>query len=298
MIVQSIGAAVLIVLLARVPAYSDEGQWAVLETSHFAVYYRPGHEDLAKRAGGDAEAALARTAPRLWGYPSERIPVYVYHNRREFIRDTGLPGSKLVVGVAYSRRGLMRVDGSQYFASLPPVIAHELVHVLIDRRMGSRVYGVPLWLNEGLAEMLSGADRFTSRMVLNQAASTGGLLTFSSLAEQFPDGPLGELAYCQSRAFVEYLSQRGNALLAALDRIAAGSSADEAFARSFGATIGDLELAWRRTLTARRGVDWFSIADTVGVALLLLAGLYLAYKGIQRRRRRIIEEWEAEEANP
>lgn len=288
-------ALILLAILASAHAMAEEERWVVLETPHFAVHHRAGHEELAKRAGSDAEAALSRIAPRLWGYPTGRIPVYVYHNRREFIRDTGFPGSKLVVGVAYSQGGLMRVDGSQYFASLPPVIAHELVHLLIDRRMGDRVLAVPLWLNEGLAEMLSGSDRFTSRAVLDQAVSSGGLLPFSTLTEQFPEGRLAELAYCQSRAFVEHLSQRGEALLRALDLMASGTSTDEAFAQAFGSSLADLELAWRRSLAARRGVDWFAVADTLGVALFLLGGLYLAYRGIVRRRRRIIEEWEAEE---
>jgi len=293
--VWGVAALLFMELLFGADASAAERPWSRMETPHFAVYYPPGHEDLAERAGADAEAALRRIAPRLWGYPTGRIPIYVYYNRREFIRDTGFPGSKLVVGVAYSQGGLMRVDGSQYFATLPPVIAHELVHLLIDRRTGDRASAVPLWLNEGLAEMLSGSDRFTSWAVLQQAASSGGLLPFSTLTEQFPEGRLGELAYCQSRAFVEHLSRRGGALVTAVDLIASGASADEAFARSFGSSIADLELEWRRSLAVRRGVDWFALADTLGVALILLGGLYLAYRGVLRRKRRIMEEWEAEE---
>lgn len=270
--------------------------WRGMETPHFAVYYRPGQQALAERAAADAESALAKIAPRLWGYPKGRIPVYVYHNRKEFIADTGIPGRELVVGVAYSAGELMRIDGSRYFAEISPVIAHELTHILLYKRMGSRILSVPVWLNEGLAVMLSGTAELPSALILQQAASTGSLLSMKSLQSSFPSGSLSDLAYAQSRSFVEYLSEQPSKLLRTLDAIAEGSSPEEAFRKVYGKSIEELELAWRQSLAAKRGLDWLGLAGTIGVGVLMLFGLYMAYRGVLLRKRRIIEEWEEEQS--
>ncbi|MGC8834360.1 MAG: peptidase MA family metallohydrolase [Armatimonadota bacterium] len=288
-------ALLMIICAAAAAPSSAAGLWLSKETSHFTVYYRPGQQALAERTAADAESALAKIAPKLWGYPKDRIPVYVYHNRREFIADTGIPGRELVVGVAYSAGELMRIDGSRYFAEISPVIAHELTHILLYKRIGSRISSVPVWLNEGLAVMLSGTAELPSALILQQAASTGSLLSMKSLQDSFPSGSLTDLAYAQSLSFVEYLSRQPGKPLHTLDAIAEGSSSEEAFRKIYGKSIEELEFAWRQSLAAKHGWDWLGLAGTIGVGVLMLFGLYLAYRGVLLRKRRIIEEWEEEE---
>lgn len=282
----------LVLAIASGRSASSASPWLTLTTSHFLVRYHPGDLTPAQRVADSAKDALARIAPKLWGSPSNRIPIFVYTNRPEFARDTRTAPADLVVGVAYGQTDTIRVDASQAFERIPPIVAHELVHILISQRMGSRVDRVPRWLNEGLAESLSGSSGLRSAELLRQASYTGDFIPFEQLTYAMPTGARGALAYAQSRAFVQFLGQSdpsSKLMRALLDRIRAGTTADAAFRAVYGDSLKDLEARWQRSLSPR-GWSVFDILNTFGVALAFLVALYLAYRGIVRRKRRIILE--------
>ena len=115
--------------------------------------------------------------------------------------------------------------------------------------------GVPLWLNEGLAEygnveQDSGYDRY-----LEWAVATNRLFPFSSL-NRFPGNPnLTLVAYGQSKSFIEFLVKKypKENMKNLMKEISNRKSINESFISSYGKNLNDLEDEWKSTLLSIDG---------------------------------------------
>lgn len=96
---------------------------------------------------------------------------------------------------------------------LDSVLLHELTHVVLgdlERRLSGHRRRVPRWLHEGLAQVIAGSRYLggDDHLVWFRAR-TGRLLSFSSLAEHFPeDVEMLRVAYAQSSSFIAWLDAR------------------------------------------------------------------------------------------
>ena len=161
-------------------------------------------------------------------------------------------GSLITEGQAFATENIVIVDGGS--RSALGVSTHEITHIIVARATKDSYTGVPLWLNEGLAEYGniepdSGYDRY-----LEWAVDTNRLFPFSSL-NRFPGNPnLTLVAYGQSRSFIEYLVKQypkqnmKNLMKGISDR----KSFDESFLTAYGKNLNDIERDWISTLTSNQ----------------------------------------------
>ena len=201
------------------------------------------------------------------------------------------------VALAYPEANIILMDAhSLVKGDGQNTLRHELVHVALGR-LG---HNWPRWFHEGLAQQVTGEQRYsvTQYATLARAVNTDRVFRFEDLAEGFPDLPLDvEIAYAQSAAFVAWLHDRhGPAGFGALvDGVRAGEPFETSFGKAFHTSLSLEEKAFAAELPGRYPL-WPVIATGTTMWVGLSAMVVWAYF---RRRRYVIAlraEQEAQEA--
>ncbi len=243
----------------------------------------------------------ARSLPRLateLGVPiGDTIHVYVATSDAEFRALQPGRAPLWADGVAWPGLGAIFLHSPRARDNtgtpIEQVLDHELVHVVLGRAF--QPHPVPLWLQEGVAEVQAGeVGPHTTRGMANT-----GLMGLTALTDRFPDDPVkARLAYAQSAHFVGFLrAEYGPEALPTLIRhLAAGHDIDRAVHAATGHWLDDVDAAWRASL--QTGIPLSFTALTADGVLLGLGGLALLVGGVLRRRQfhRRLAEMEAEEA--
>jgi hypothetical protein len=203
-------------------------------------------EPLGVAVLGELDRAFGEYQARLGSAPSQ--PVEVVLQTAASFRDT----TRAPEWVAAWNDGAIRVPVAGLdapTAGLARVLRHELVHTFVAARAGA---ACPTWLQEGLAQWLSGSDASRDDAAL---ARLGGRLPrleslespFTGLSEQE-----AAIAYAQSLSVVAHVARtRGErALLDVLDALGAGRPAAEALAQALGVGYGELQREWEKTIRA------------------------------------------------
>ena len=159
-------------------------------------------------------------------------------------------------------------------AQLHGVVRHELVHELLDQRVGVHGRRVPRWFHEGLAQLLAGDTYLGAREEdLAFAALSGRLRNFVELAGDFPTdvAPLRE-AYAQSYSYVSWLARAYGVrelidVAATVDDVTAF---EPALAHATGRSTAWLEERWRDYVLHGSGAPWRLAFDHCFSVLLLL----------------------------
>lgn len=192
------------------------------------------------------------------------------------------PDSNLILVNAHS---LVQADGQR-------TLRHELVHVALGR-LG---HNWPRWFHEGLAQLVTGEQRYsvTHYATLARAVNLDRVFRFEDLADGFPDLPADvEIAYAQSVAFVAWLHEKhGQQGFGALvDGVRAGEPFETAFGKAFHTSLSLEEKAFLAELPGRYPL-WPVIATGTTMWVALAAMVVWAYF----RRRRIVLALRAEQA--
>ena len=136
----------------------DKFAWRVYKSPHFEVYYYPEFEQHLGRLVSYLESAYQHVASELKHEIQSSIPVVFYKTHSEF-EETNLfpdfvPDAVQAFTEPIRNRMVIPVDGPP--DRLQGLITHELTHVfefdLIPRGIVSR--GIPLWVDEGLADYM------------------------------------------------------------------------------------------------------------------------------------------------
>lgn len=249
-----------------VHAFSDERK--VLRGEGVTVVY-PAHRRKA------AEKALAlypdvrdELEKHLRWSVSFRPTVILVADGEAFRRMTGQAD---VVALAVARRNLILIDLSTLGADpsgLKSALEHELCHLLLHARIPDG--SLPRWLNEGIAQWVSGGFsevRLPRRgSVLDRAVVSGRTLPIESLSGAFGgEGRTLHLAYEQSLSLVQFLIGRYgvDSFLGLLERLAGGTSLEQALSKHWSLTVESLEQAWEEGL-----------ADKLAWTTVLIGHLY------------------------
>ena len=269
-----------------------------LRTSHFEVVHSPVDEALAQRTADILETAVVEFNRRLPVGP-QPIRVELCHTGQEFRELAGRYGLDRIGGLAQPSRDLIVLKAP---ALLPQdsdfggIARHELIHMLLSRN--TKEANVPRWFEEGVAMVLSRELRWDSALRLARMYMRRGLIPYPQLdisfapagnEEQFGD------AYAQALSMTQHLVEHlGEERFWQLVADLKAEPFETALMRHAHWTPGDLYDSWRRTLwklavvaTLVSGFSVFQLA-----ALLVV----LAYWRKRRREKRILGEWEQQEA--
>lgn len=163
----------------------DKFAWRVYKSPHFDVYYYPEFEQHLGRLVSYLESAYQHVSSELKHELQSSTPVVFYKTHSEF-EETNLfpdfvPDQVQAFSEPIRNRMVIPIDGAP--DRLQGLITHELTHIfefdLIPRGLVSR--GIPLWVDEGLADYLRGDWDSFDLMTVRDAALNDQIPRMSKL---------------------------------------------------------------------------------------------------------------------
>ena len=203
--------------------------------AHFSVLFQGPADDLAARRIVELlEEAYWRIGRTLSTYPTETVPVILY-TQEQFRSVAGAPDW---AGAVYDGRIKVATRGAlENTADLRSTLAHEFVHVVVAQLAGA---APPVWLNEGLAELLESDDFSRVERSLSRSSAR---LPHARLERDFIGLSNDELvlAYAQSAFAVKKMVElRGApAVVSLLQALGRGTSFGTAFQQAIGMRYED-----------------------------------------------------------
>ncbi len=238
---------------------SFSAEWKEEKGDHFIVHYvndaaKP--RDILYRA----EGYYGRIADDI-GYPrysnfwqwDNRAKIYVHPNKASFQAMTGQPDWS--DGMAsYLDKSIHTIEGTPSFLEM--VLPHEIAHLIFRDFVGFRG-GVPLWLDEGVAQWQETAKRQESLSTMPYLLRTGEAFTVRKITEmdirREPDARKVHIFYLQAVSMVDFLvRQFGSQRFTQLCReLRDGKGLEEAVARAYSPSLKDLEefdVRWKESV--------------------------------------------------
>jgi hypothetical protein len=187
----------------------DTFDWKIYTTDHFEFYFYPEIEQHLERIASYAESAYQQISSDLKHDLARRVPVVLFKTQAEFqqqnIIPMELPEGVLAFAEPFRDRMVLPIDEPS--DALYRLITHELVHIfefdIIPRSLLRR--GLPLWVDEGLADYLTGYWNPFDLMTVRDAAIADIIPAMS----EFESQPLsGRLPYNLGHAAFEFMEAR------------------------------------------------------------------------------------------
>jgi len=180
--------------------------WYIYKTDHFDIFYYPDLEEHLERMASYAESAYDRLSGEFKHDLAARVPLILFKTQSEF-QTENISGADLPEGVlafAEPERYRMVLPIDEPPDQLYRLITHELTHVfefdIIPRGLMSS--GLPLWVDEGLANFMAGYWNVLDLMQVRDAALTDNVPRMS----RFESQPLsGRLPYSIGHAAFEFI---------------------------------------------------------------------------------------------
>lgn len=286
----------LLVLTNLLPEFVSAEVRGLLEKEGLTILF----EDSLK---GRAEE-FARVYPEIireleasLGLSLRLSPTFVLIKERETFRH--MVADMPVIAFAIPEKDLIVVDcsrGDRDPFTIEETMKHELSHLLIHHYVGGRE--IPKWLDEGLAQWVSGGlgelVRNQNRSLLDEAVLSGRLIGMRELSEHFPRSrDILLLAYEESEHFMAYIiRQHGmTGVLKILQHLKTGEEWENAVEQGLGVSFDEIEKAWYDHL--RRRKSWFMfLSRHLYEILFSLAALASAYGFIraQMKKRAYLRE--------
>ena len=159
---------------ARTRSATTTFRWHIYTTDHFEIYYYPETEQHLERVASYAESAYQQISADLKHDLAFKVPLIVFKTSSEFQEQNVMPGAAQEgVGAfaePYRDRMVLPIDEPPDL--LYRLIVHELTHIfefdIIPQRLIRR--SVPLWVNEGLSDYMTGIWRPLDLMTVRDAA--------------------------------------------------------------------------------------------------------------------------------
>jgi hypothetical protein len=188
----------------------DDFKWKIYTTDHFEVYYYPEIESHLERVASYAESAYQQVSADLKHDLAFKVPMVLYKTQSEFqqqnIEPMELPEGVLAFAEPYRDRMVLPIDEPS--DALYRLITHELTHIfefdIIPRSLLRR--GLPLWVDEGLADHMTGYWNPFDLMTVRDAAVSDNIPPMSETEMQaFVSG---RLPYNLGHAAFEFIESR------------------------------------------------------------------------------------------
>ena len=188
----------------------DNFRWHIYTTDHFEIFYYPEIESHLERIASYAESAYQQVSSDLKHDLAFKVPLVLYKTQSEFqqqnIEPSELPEGVLAFAEPYRDRMVLPID--EQADALYRLITHELTHIfefdIIPRSLLRR--GLPLWVDEGLADHMTGYWNPFDLMTVRDAAIADIIPAMSDFqGAAFIDG---RLPYNLGHAAFEFIESR------------------------------------------------------------------------------------------
>ena len=203
--------------------------WRTSETEHFEIRYGAALADDIDRIEVAAQRAYRRVSERLADDLPFRVPLILFATREDFERQDVAPGANLTGIASFSEPAGNRIVVlfEEWGDDLVARISHELTHIFAFEAVprSASGAGVPLWIDEGLADYGMGTWSETDEGVLRGLVASGDIPAMSTV-EGRADFENPRVVYALGHAAFDFVEAQW------------GREAVTAFMRAFG-TAGE-----------------------------------------------------------
>ncbi|MCK6540072.1 MAG: hypothetical protein L6Q26_08430 [Anaerolineales bacterium] len=268
----------------------DRFAWQTLETDALRVHWYNSDGDFGVSALNAAQTGLQNIRGFFAPILSPPVDVFIYANESD-LRGALYGAEAWVAGHADSAAGVITVTiepGAEQGILMEQRIPHELMHVMLHRRVGAGYRNLPAWLSEGMAMLAEAYPNPNYAILLRDAAARDALIPIRDLCDSFsPRIDSAFLAYAESRSFTDYL--RGlygaDGLLSLANAYANGVTCERGTERAFGVSLAKLERDWRVAALGQSGVA-STLGDVVPYLILLCLVVFFPLVGIVNAMRK------------
>jgi hypothetical protein len=266
--------------------------WTKTETPHFSFHTPNALSGRIKEIQKTAESSYQIVTRQLGLQPPGRIPVYLYSEHRDFRAAAGIQPHDLIVGTSGSRDGLIRLDASGAFEEPEGILLHEIVHSVLARTLEDCLQELPLWMNEGLAQIVGQPENLGAEERVRQVRGEGRLRPLSELSVEFPHGEDSEIAYAEAYSATAYFIQLNGwqGLRRLLKNLEGGEGFSASFRDASGDELGDFYQGWEWSLVRHGWRAWVQLFFAPASTLVMLYAAWIANRRIARHRRKIVED--------
>ena len=221
------------------------------DRAHFLIQYETAtNEALSWKVSKILDDAYREVGQKLECWPKSQLTVMIC-SKDQFKATTSAPEWTIGRFDGKIRISVTDIEGND--ESLKQVICHEYTHALVNNVYGANV---PLWINEGLAQVVSSGGTLTADdKTFMREAGMKSLVPPWETDPLFASDKLGtiRLAYLESRLFTKYLFDRhGNYVTRQFfEAIAKGASPEQALLNMFNMTGAQINNAWIEYLNAQ-----------------------------------------------
>ena len=186
----------------------DHFDWHIYVTDHFEIYYYPEIEPHLERVAGYAESAYQKISADLKHDLPYKVPMILFKTSSEFQQQNiggELPEGVLAFAEPGRNRMVLPIDEPP--DQLYRLITHELTHQFefnIIPRSLTRA-GIPLWVDEGLANYMAGYWNPLDLMQVRDAAVTDNV---PSMSESQFQALTSRLPYTLGHAAFEFIESK------------------------------------------------------------------------------------------
>ena len=237
--------------------YASNGQWQELKGDHFIIYHK-GTDSFASEVLRKSESYYNQISSDL-GYArysnfwqwDNRVKIYIYPSQEAYLEATG--GVKWSHGLAdYDKKEIHSYERKEGF--LDAMLPHEMTHLIFRDYVGFKG-GIPLWLDEGVAQWEEPAKRAVARQVMKYLIANGRVYTMKELTETDVRGitDTSEVAnfYVQAVSVIDFLVEEIGAseFITFCRQLRDGKSFEEALTFAYPTsmrTLSELEEKWKR----------------------------------------------------
>jgi hypothetical protein len=189
----------------------DNFRWQIYTTDHFEIYYYPEIEQHLERMAGYAESAYQHISGELKYDLAFKLPLILFKTSSEFQQQNVIPGAAQEGVGAFAEpmryRIVMPIDEPPDL--LYRLVVHELTHQfefdMIPTSLIRR--SVPLWVNEGLSDYMTGIWRAIDLMTVRDAAVADIVPKMSEL-EGYTNVGSVRMVYNLGHAVFEFIESR------------------------------------------------------------------------------------------
>ncbi len=190
-----------------------EFEWQVLTTQHFEIYFYTEEKELAEIAAFCAENSYRFLENKFNHRITHKIPLIVYSSSNYFAQTNVIPSllPENVAGFTEFMKGRMVIPFDGSYSRFARVLQHELVHTFVLQKLpyvmkAHRKFnytGLPLWLEEGLAEHWSREWDSEADMMIRDLVISGKFLGLENIYQVYGT----YLMYKIGEAFCGYLEK-------------------------------------------------------------------------------------------
>ena len=257
---------------------TQTGGWLRLEYPTSARHRIPALLDEADAVRAELADVLGR--PVLW-----QARVRLATNPAELSTLLPAPLATEAVSAAHPEDELVGVsltDATGAELDAGRALRRELAYLAFHEATAGHL--PPQWFLVGFAASMEGdASLGAKTLPLVRAALFGELVPLAQLDRVLREPGTKRLATAEARAFVEYLRTRGpTAFTTLVERLRTGEAFPNALEASYGASLSELEQAFRDQTSLRYGyLPFLAIVGLVGASSFGLS----AWRGARRRRK-------------